>query len=111
YKARDKSRGFNLNKDVLMRISVLKATDNEYYLIWTFHHIIMDGWSRGVLVEEFYTIYNSLQANQQLVLPQVQPYGVYVKWLEAQDLKKSYEFWKNYLDNYDIVASIPKCII
>ncbi|WP_298510513.1 non-ribosomal peptide synthetase [uncultured Kordia sp.] len=111
FKARDKSRGFDLNRDVLMRIAVLKATDTEYYLIWTFHHIIMDGWSRGVLIEEFYKIYNSFQSKQPIKMSHVQPYGAYIKWLEKQDLKKSYAFWKNYLVNYDAGASIPKSVI
>jgi NRPS condensation-like uncharacterized protein len=43
FMAKDKKRGFDLTRDMLMRLSLLKTGKDSYKLIWSFHHILMDG--------------------------------------------------------------------
>ncbi|MGM9979579.1 MAG: amino acid adenylation domain-containing protein, partial [Clostridium sp.] len=49
----DIKRGFDLEKDSLMRITFLRFNENESKLIWSFHHIILDGWSVPILYRDF----------------------------------------------------------
>lgn len=44
WKEKDRDRGFHLQKDVLMRIALIQTGESQYSCIWTFHHIMMDGW-------------------------------------------------------------------
>ncbi|PFU37131.1 hypothetical protein COK88_31450, partial [Bacillus cereus] len=44
YTAEDKERGFNLAEDALMRMTILRTNEQTYHVIWSFHHILMDGW-------------------------------------------------------------------
>ena len=108
FKENDKKRFFDLANDVLMRISVLQVNPSEYEIIWSFHHILMDGWCVGILNKEFFEIYNSFLANRPFQLPPVKPYRTYIQWLEKQDMETSKTYWKEYLDAYEEVAALPK---
>jgi hypothetical protein len=59
FKTNDKKRGFDLLKDNLIRLSILKLADNCYEFVWSFHHILMDGWCIGILVSDFSEIYKT----------------------------------------------------
>ena len=108
FKQKDRERYFDLSKDVLMRISVLQSDQSEYELIWSFHHVLMDGWCVGILNAEFFEIYNSLLGRRPHRLPPVIPYRNYIHWLQKQDRERAREYWRQYLDAYDEVAAVPK---
>ncbi len=108
FKDRDKKRSFDLSKDTLMRVSILQLSDIDYEVIWSHHHILMDGWCLGILMTEFSQIYHSLAENNSPTLPQVTPYSRYIDWLESQDKEQSRKYWSKYLSSYDEIASIPK---
>ena len=57
FKKADREKGFDLTKDVLIRIAVLKTGEDQYEMIWSMHHIVVDGWSSGILREEYFNIY------------------------------------------------------
>lgn len=57
----DRDRGFDLEKDPLLRITLVRINDNKYEMIWTFHHIIMDGWCLSLLYGDFMQFYNQLE--------------------------------------------------
>lgn len=107
FKEKDKQRSFNLTKDVLLRLTVLHLADLEYRLIWSFHHILLDGWSLGLLLRQFFEIYNGYVENRKVRLPGVIPYQRYIQWLEDQDRERSKAFWKDYLEGYDKKTTIP----
>ncbi|HEY4756278.1 MAG TPA: condensation domain-containing protein, partial [Ignavibacteriaceae bacterium] len=44
----DRAKGFDLNRAPLIRLTLIKINEEEYYFIWTFHHIIMDGRSHAI---------------------------------------------------------------
>jgi bacitracin synthase 3 len=107
FKEKDKERSFDLTRDILLRVAVLQTEKREYVVVWSFHHILMDGWSTGILISEFFEIYDSLLENRALRLADAIPYRVYIQWLEEQDKDKSKNYWKNYLEGYGEKAVIP----
>jgi amino acid adenylation domain-containing protein/non-ribosomal peptide synthase protein (TIGR01720 family) len=108
YKEKDRRRSFNLSNGVLMRAAVLKTDMEEYEFIWSFHHILMDGWCIGILNNEFLQVYNCCLHNREWRPTGVKPYRIYIQWLEEQDKKAPAEFWKNYLADYEESAGLPK---
>lgn len=96
-KQEDRQNSFDLNTDTLIRIKVVQLKDTEYEFIWTFHHILMDGWCLGILISEFIELYNSFLKGQPSVLPDTRPYRSYIEWLNKQDMVAAKEFWKDYL--------------
>ncbi|MGD2093241.1 MAG: amino acid adenylation domain-containing protein, partial [Candidatus Aminicenantes bacterium] len=101
FKEKDRQRSFELSWDVLMRLAVLQTDDTEYEFIWSFYHILMDGWCLGILISDFFEIYNSYLKNRTCQLPAVKPYRTYIEWLEKQDREKSINFWTKYLEDYE----------
>ena len=108
FKAKDRDRSFDLSKDVLMRVSILRMDNWEYEFIWSFHHILMDGWCLGILNSDFFEIYNSYLEKRAFRLPEVKPYRRFIQWLAKQDKKESIRYWESLLDSFEEQTGVPK---
>jgi amino acid adenylation domain-containing protein len=104
---KDREKGFDLIRDILMRASLFKMGADVYTLTWSFHHILMDGWCLGIIYEELIFVYGLLKAGRPIELEPAAPYVNYINWLEQQDKKKGLEYWENYLEGYEQGAGIP----
>ncbi|MGE5342504.1 MAG: amino acid adenylation domain-containing protein [Candidatus Omnitrophota bacterium] len=108
FKRRDKARGFELEKDTLIRMAILKISANRYEIIWSFHHIIMDGWCVTILIKELLLTYYGLAQGKPVHLPPAAPYKNYIKWLEKQNKEAGIAYWQHYLEDYENQATIPQ---
>lgn len=108
FKKLDRDKNFDLTKDNLMRISLIKRKEDWFSMILSFHHIIMDGWSIGIILNEFFMIYNSLLKGKNIDLDVPIPYKKYIEWLETQDQDELIQYWKSYLKGYEKKAQIPR---
>jgi amino acid adenylation domain-containing protein len=106
FRKADREHLFDLSKDALMRLAVLQLTNDEYELLWSHHHIIMDGWCLNILLNEFFEIYNSKQEHRPSRLPEAEPYSRYIKWLESRDKEEAREYWQTYLKGYNEAARL-----
>ncbi len=107
YKEQDLARGFDLTKDLLMRTAVFRLDDTRYELIWSFHHILLDGWCLGIVLREWFELYQALREGRQAVLPPVIPYSRYIEWLEKQNHEQAMNYWAECLRGYSESASLP----
>ncbi len=105
---KDKTQGFELSKDLPMRIAVIKTGIEEYEIIWSYHHIIMDGWCLGIIMSEFFQAYSLLGKGKEISTTNNYPYSDYIKWLKRQNKEEALVYWKNYLQDYEQQASIPR---
>lgn len=101
FKSEDRRNGFDLSKDMLLRLAVFKLDENEYELIWSHHHILMDGWCSAMMMQEFTQLYQTLQSGETVALPQAAQFGAYIDWLQLQDLDRADNFWKEYLQGFN----------
>ncbi|MDW3192239.1 MAG: amino acid adenylation domain-containing protein [Cytophagales bacterium] len=107
YREADRSRGFDLSKGPLMRVSIYRLSEAVYEFVWSHHHILMDGWCMSILINEFGALYSSKGAQQTLNLPSVLPYSDYIMWLEGRDMEASSAYWSKYLSGYATRAMLP----
>ncbi len=107
YKEEDISHLFDLGKDLLIRVAVFKLAPREYCFVWSFHHILMDGWCIGILIAEHLESYKAFIENRSFVLPEPKPYGTFIQWLEKQDRDVSRQYWKELLGGYKTMSGIP----
>ncbi|MCP4220484.1 MAG: amino acid adenylation domain-containing protein, partial [bacterium] len=70
--------------------------------LWSFHHILMDGWCLGILMGDFFKIYKGLRTDTPEELGSYHPYGDYIRWLEKQDRSEAGEYWSNYLEGLEL---------
>jgi amino acid adenylation domain-containing protein/non-ribosomal peptide synthase protein (TIGR01720 family) len=108
YRVADRSKPFDLVEDILLRLTVLRLGEDQYEMLWSSHHILMDGWCMGVLINEFGLIYRATLSGLPLLLDPPTPYSLYIRWLEKKDQEESQLYWKGYLSGYDRVAGIPR---
>lgn len=106
-KKEDISNDFDLTKGSQMRLTVVKTNENNYELIWSHHHIIMDGWCIGILISEFFAIYEGLLQGKKNTLSKATPYSDYVKWLMKNDKEKSLQYWDTYLEGFQGANTLP----
>ncbi|MCB2354692.1 non-ribosomal peptide synthetase [Clostridium estertheticum] len=105
---KDAERSFDLSKDVLFRITVFRIGRESYKVIWSFNHIIMDGWCLGILLKELLYIYKSIRNKTPLKLNKVYPYSQYIKWIQNQDKEQVNKYWSNFLEGYNQSVVVPK---
>ncbi|MDJ0287435.1 MULTISPECIES: non-ribosomal peptide synthetase [Bacillus] len=101
FKQKDQLRGFDLSKDLLMRASVFQTGPSSYRWIWSYHHILLDGWCFGLVVQELFAIYHALLHDIPYRLEPVKPYKEYIQWLEKQDKQVSLEYWTQSLAGFE----------
>ncbi len=104
----DKANKFDLAQGSLMRVTVLRTGDESYHVIWSHHHILMDGWCMSFMIKEVFDTYFAFQEKRTLELPPVTSYSRYIEWLEAQDAAKASRYWSEYLAGYDQQTKLPQ---
>jgi amino acid adenylation domain-containing protein len=103
----DLEEGFDVTKAPLIRLTLIKLEEEKTHQLWTYHHLVADGWSSGTFIKEFFELYHALNEGKDSILPAVRNYGDYIHWLNQKNSALSRTFWKNYLSEYDQVAQLP----
>ena len=98
--AEERQRGFALAKPPLMRLTLARTGDDTHRFIWTHHHILLDGWSSPILMQEVFAWYEALRQGQTPNLPPAHPYRDYIVWLRRQDMTQAERFWKETLAGF-----------
>ena len=63
--------GFDLSRGPLLRVKVLKLEEEEHVALFNLHHIVSDGWSRGVLIEEVESLYGAYSRGESSPLAEL----------------------------------------
>lgn len=114
YKEFDMKRGFDLEKNNLMRIKLFRESATKSTMIWSFHHIIVDGWSITIIMEKLISYYMRLMNGEsyesilkEIEISQEPSFKKYVSELYSQDTEKGIQYWTKLLHDYSNVAEIP----
>ncbi|NMX80522.1 MULTISPECIES: non-ribosomal peptide synthetase [Pseudomonas] len=90
---------FDLETGPLLRVTLVRLDDEEHQLLVTLHHIIADGWSLNILIDEFSRLYAAAAQGQSLELPplalQYADYGTWQRqWLAEGEGQRQLTYWK-----------------
>ncbi|MEO1376872.1 MAG: condensation domain-containing protein [Cyanobacteria bacterium J06635_10] len=96
----DRKQGFDLKIAPLFRINLIQLTETRYQLVWTQHHLIIDGWSAGLVIKEVFQLYQVFQNGADLPSYNSRPYADYIAWLGQQDLSAAKTFWETKLQGF-----------
>src|SRR5690349_2430637 len=93
---------FDLNHGPLLRMHLLRVSEDEHILLWTCHHIVSDAWSTGVFQHELELLYAAYRSGAENPLPPLPvQYGDYALWqrerLDADTLQRGLDYWKRQL--------------
>jgi amino acid adenylation domain-containing protein/non-ribosomal peptide synthase protein (TIGR01720 family)/FkbM family methyltransferase len=100
YLRADRERGFALSEAPLMRLWLVRLTDQTWQLVWSFHHLLLDGWSLPIVLGEVLAFYEAAREGRELKPETGRPYLDYVEWISRQDLSEAEAFWRGYLKGF-----------
>ncbi|MCT7982368.1 amino acid adenylation domain-containing protein [Laspinema sp. A4] len=102
------SRPFNLTTGPLLRISLIQLSPSGQLLMLNMHHIISDGWSIGVLIQELGILYSAFVQGKSSPLPTLEiQYADFAhwqrKWLKGDILEQQLAYWRQQLDGISML--------
>nr|WP_081431391.1 non-ribosomal peptide synthetase [Moorena bouillonii] len=105
-------RPFDLAEGLLLRVSLLRLGEEEHVLLLTIHHIIWDGWSMGVFIEELSALYSAFCSQQPSPLPelpiQYRDFASWQRqWFTGEVLENQLNYWKKQLAGIPTLLELP----
>lgn len=102
----ERERGFDLETPPLLRAVFVNLGDNQYRLVITYHHILMDGRSTALLLEELFLLYERIRDGSPLP-KSVDDYYNYIKYLSGRNVVNEKTFWTKYLEDLRDDTTLP----
>ncbi|MFK4473065.1 amino acid adenylation domain-containing protein/non-ribosomal peptide synthase protein (TIGR01720 family) [Paenibacillus sp. RC73] len=102
----DRNRRFDLHQPAY-RITLIQTTPEEWTMIWSYHHILLDGWSLPLLLNRVHEIY---ACSLKGMVPQhslSRSFETYIRWLNNKDRTEAESFWKDYLSDLTEPTLLP----
>ncbi|WP_262880435.1 condensation domain-containing protein, partial [Pseudomonas paralcaligenes] len=105
-------RPFDLEHGPLLRVKLLRLAPDDHVLVLTLHHIVSDGWSTPVMVDELISLYEGYRQGQAVDLPalpiQYADYAIWQRnWMEAGERERQLSYWKEQLGEEQPVLELP----
>ncbi|MDR5795789.1 amino acid adenylation domain-containing protein [Caballeronia sp. LZ008] len=95
--ADDRARGFDLAAPPLMRVTLIRVTDDEWRIVWTRHHLLLDGWSTARMFADVLRDYIEPPRAQPFVAHAKTRYRDFIEWLATRDAQADQAFWTDRL--------------
>ncbi|QJD30816.1 non-ribosomal peptide synthetase [Methylococcus geothermalis] len=110
--ADDRLRGFDMAEAPLHRLSLIRIAEDEHWAVWTYHHALLDGRARLIVMEELFRVYQALRDGHEPELPPPTPYRNYIGSLESLDFAASEDYWRGLLADFEepnrILTALPE---
>ncbi|SOY66745.1 non-ribosomal peptide synthetase [Cupriavidus taiwanensis] len=101
FAAAELAQRFDLTQPPLMRVALLRTGANRHHLVWTVHHLLLDGWSTAQLLGEVLRHY----AGETLPASGGR-FADYIGWLQSRDAAAGEAYWKAQLAPLDAPTSL-----
>ncbi|MDC3799605.1 pyoverdine non-ribosomal peptide synthetase PvdD, partial [Pseudomonas aeruginosa] len=103
---------FDLERGPLLRVNLLQLAEDDHVLVLVQHHIVSDGWSMQVMVEELVQLYAAYSRGLEVALPalpiQYADYALWQRsWMEAGEKERQLAYWTGLLGGEQPVLELP----
>ncbi len=102
----DLEKGLDFSKAPLTRLRLVQLGDDHYYFLWSFTHLLLDGWSISQVIAEAFSIYGALAKGEEHQLEPARPFRDFIAWREVQDLGAAEQYWRGMLEGLDGATSL-----
>ncbi|WP_030344683.1 non-ribosomal peptide synthase/polyketide synthase [Streptomyces sp. NRRL S-1022] len=106
-RADDLARGLDLAAAPLMRLTLIRLPEDRLHLLWTSHHLILDGWSLAQVLTDVFEEYAALTTGAGTPSPVRRPFADYVRWLSGQDTAAARTHWRGVLAGFATPTPLP----
>lgn len=108
YCREDKEQGFDIQQGPLMRVKAFQLAQDTWKLVWSDHHILMDGMCLAMIMDKITSYYQQLCEGREIAEEDIAQYGDYISWLQEQDNEEAAEYWKNEVISYEKTKELYK---
>jgi amino acid adenylation domain-containing protein/non-ribosomal peptide synthase protein (TIGR01720 family) len=105
YLVEDRTRGFALDRAPLLRVALGQIGPDRYYLIFSIHHLLLDGWSNAILLKEVVAAYEALVAGAVPTLAPARPFRNYLQYLARAEKAEGY--WQRTVTGVTAPTPLP----
>lgn len=102
--AADLARPFRPDREHAMRWMLWSDGSQRHWLLWSFHHLLIDGWSIGLVLDEVRSAYRRLGQGEAPFAEPAPPYQRYQRWLAGQDREAALRYWQDTLHGCEASA-------
>ncbi|MFF2119417.1 non-ribosomal peptide synthase/polyketide synthase [Kitasatospora sp. NPDC058184] len=106
--AEDRAAGIDLGGAPLLRLALIRLTPTRVRVVWTFHHVLLDGWSAAQVFDEVCERYAALTAGRAPAPAERAPYADYLRWLAGQDGAEAERYWRDTLAGFPAPTELPR---
>jgi len=110
YLAEERRRGFDLRTAPLMRLGLIRTGDAAYRFVWTHHHLLLDGWSMGIVLRDVFMLYEAELVGDDPLTAVPRPYRDYIAWLGQRDPARAEAYWRRQLAGFREPTPLPFAI-
>ncbi|TVP79183.1 MAG: hypothetical protein EA352_00950, partial [Gemmatimonadales bacterium] len=103
----DELRGFELDRAPLMRVALLQLPGGETRMIWTMHHLLADGWSYRLVLEDVFRLHDEGRAGRAVEMEPRPRWADFPRWLRARDGNGDEAFWRSVLEGVRVPDLLP----
>ncbi|WP_379133787.1 amino acid adenylation domain-containing protein [Paenibacillus sp. sgz500958] len=103
----DKQLGINIQEHPF-RITVCRLGEETCEMLLSWHHILYDGWSNGIVLGEFFEAYTLYASGHVPTVRRKTKYKEFIKWQRQQDKEKQQQYWEEYLSQCEACAQLPQ---
>ncbi|MFC5957576.1 non-ribosomal peptide synthase/polyketide synthase [Streptomyces pratens] len=104
----DRRAGIDLGAAPLTRLALIRLAPDRVRMVWTFHHVLLDGWSAAQVFDEVCERYAALTAGHRPQVPDRAPFADYLRWLAAQDTGRAERHWRETLAGFAVPTPLPR---
>ncbi|HWS85805.1 MAG TPA: condensation domain-containing protein, partial [Pyrinomonadaceae bacterium] len=92
--------GFRPNEAPLMRLKLVRLGPRHHRFLWSYHHLLLDGWSVALVLREVSEGYEALRRGHAAPPTGSRPYRDYIAWLQRQDMRRAETYWRETLKGF-----------
>ncbi|MET9014321.1 non-ribosomal peptide synthase/polyketide synthase [Streptomyces olivaceoviridis] len=106
--AEDRRAGIDLGTAPLMRLTLIRLAPDRVRLLWTFHHVLLDGWSAAQVFDEVCERYAALTRGRRPRVPERRPFADHLRRLAGRDTAQAERYWREALAGFQAPTALPR---
>jgi len=104
---RDREHGLDPTRAPMARVAIAQLAHDRVLVVWTFHHMLLDGWSASQVWSDLLAEYGALTGQPTVVRPPRRPFREFVGWLQVQDYAAAEERWRRVFTGFRGPTPLP----
>jgi non-ribosomal peptide synthase protein (TIGR01720 family) len=96
----DRERGIDLTQVPLMRVTLVQLAERMFRFVWSYSHLLLDGWSGPLIIREVISLYDGFRRGEEIQLPTPRPFRDYIAWHARQSQAAAESYWRGQMAGF-----------